>query len=94
MARYWPLSTGRIVPSHRSVRAMVDSTLARFRFPRRLGRPPLYARASGTVIHAGAAQGYGEPDPAGWLVIDHPQKLAVGAPNTATSSERLPVATT
>ena len=31
---------------------------------------PVYAIQSGTVIHAGAAQGYGGPDPAGWLVID------------------------
>ena len=31
---------------------------------------PVYAVQSGTVIYAGAAQGYGGPDPAGWLVID------------------------
>lgn len=31
---------------------------------------PVYACQAGTVIHAGAATGYGGPDPAGWLVID------------------------
>ena len=31
---------------------------------------PVYACQAGTVIHAGAASGYGGPDPAGWLVID------------------------
>lgn len=31
---------------------------------------PVYAIQSGEVIYAGAAQGYGGPDPAGWLVID------------------------
>ena len=31
---------------------------------------PVYACQAGTVIHAGAANGYGGPDPAGWLVID------------------------
>lgn len=32
----------------------------------------VYAAQGGTVIHAGAASGFGGPDPAGWLVIDHP----------------------
>lgn len=42
------------------------------------GRPggsanmPVYAAQGGTVIHSGAASGFGGPDPAGWLVIDHP----------------------
>lgn len=31
---------------------------------------PVYACQAGTVIYAGAASGYGGPDPAGWLVID------------------------
>lgn len=31
---------------------------------------PVYAVQSGTVVYAGAAQGYGGPDPAGWLVVD------------------------
>lgn len=31
---------------------------------------PVYAIQSGKVLYAGGAQGYGGPDPAGWLVID------------------------
>lgn len=33
---------------------------------------PVYAAQGGTVVHAGAASGFGGPDPAGWLVVDHP----------------------
>lgn len=33
---------------------------------------PVYAAQGGTVIHSGAASGFGGPDPAGWLVVDHP----------------------
>lgn len=32
----------------------------------------VFAAQGGTVIHSGAASGFGGPDPAGWLVIDHP----------------------
>lgn len=39
---------------------------------------PVYACRAGTVIHAGAASGYGGPDPAGWLVIDHPADAGGG----------------
>lgn len=31
---------------------------------------PVYAVQSGTVLFHGAAEGYGGPDPAGWIVID------------------------
>lgn len=33
---------------------------------------PVYAAQGGTVVHTGAASGFGGPDPAGWVVIDHP----------------------
>lgn len=33
---------------------------------------PVYAAQGGTVVYSGAASGFGGPDPAGWLVIDHP----------------------
>ncbi|AST21418.1 MULTISPECIES: GH25 family lysozyme [Corynebacterium] len=33
---------------------------------------PVYAAQGGTVVYAGAASGFGGPDPAGWVVIDHP----------------------
>ncbi|OBI00512.1 M23 family metallopeptidase [Mycobacterium sp. E2733] len=48
------------------------------------GRPggsanmPVYACQSGTVIYAGQAQGYGGPDPAGWLVIDSSHEQGSG----------------
>lgn len=32
----------------------------------------VYAAQGGTVVYAGAASGFGGPDPAGWLVVDHP----------------------
>lgn len=38
----------------------------------------VYAIRAGTVIHAGAASGYGGPDPAGWIVIDHPAEVGGG----------------
>ena len=68
--RYWPLGVGWVVtspfgPRGRGFHAGVD-------FGRAGGSAnmPVYAVQSGTVIYAGAAQGYGGPDPAGWLVID------------------------
>lgn len=36
------------------------------------GNDPVYAAQGGTVVHAGPASGFGGPDPAGWVVIDHP----------------------
>lgn len=39
---------------------------------------PVYAAQGGTVVHAGAASGFGGPDPAGWLVIDHPAADGAG----------------
>lgn len=71
-ARYWPLGVGRIVTSP------FGDTAGRLRphtgtdFGREGGSANMavYAVQAGTVIHAGAASGYGGPDPAGWLVID------------------------
>lgn len=68
--RYWPLGAGRTVTSPFGMRR------GGFHFGVDFGRNggsanmPVYAVQAGTVIHAGAAQGYGGPDPAGWLVID------------------------
>lgn len=39
---------------------------------------PIYAVKDGTVIMTGAAQGYGGPAPAGWIVIDHPASVGGG----------------
>lgn len=68
--RYWPLGAGRIVTSPFGPRS--GGFHAGVDFGRAGGSAgmPVYAVQSGTVIYAGAAQGYGGPDPAGWLVID------------------------
>lgn len=68
--RYWPLGQGRMVTSPFGPRA------GGFHYGTDFGRSsgsagmPVYAIQSGIVIYAGAAQGYGGPDPAGWLVVD------------------------
>lgn len=36
------------------------------------GGQPVYAAQGGSVVYCGAASGFGGPDPAGWVVIDHP----------------------
>ena len=42
------------------------------------GGDPVYAAQGGTVIYVGAADGFGGPDPAGWIVIDHPAADGAG----------------
>jgi len=39
---------------------------------------PVYAAQGGTVVFCGAASGFGGPDPAGWVVIDHPTEDGSG----------------
>jgi hypothetical protein len=71
--RYWPLGPGRIVTSPFGPRAGGFHYGTDFGFPGGSGGRMLYAIQSGTIIYAGAAQGYGGGDPAGlagWLVID------------------------
>lgn len=68
--RYWPLEQGRIVTSPFGPRAGEWHTGVDFGFPGGSAGRKVYAIQSGTVQYAGAADGYGGPDPAGWLVID------------------------
>lgn len=68
--KYWPLDAGRIVTSPFGPRDGGMHTGADFGFVGGSGGRAVYAVQSGTVIYAGAARGYGGPDPAGWLVID------------------------
>lgn len=70
--RYHPLGKGSIVTSRFGDTAGRPGphTGVDFGYPGGSGNRTVYAIQSGTVIHAGAAQGYGGPDPAGWLVID------------------------
>lgn len=70
MNRYWPLAAGRIVTSPYGPRDGGYHYGTDFGFPGGSAGKPVYAIQSGTVIYHGAAQGYGGPDPAGWLVID------------------------
>ena len=38
----------------------------------------VYAAQGGTVVYAGPASGFGGPDPAGWVVVDHPTEDGSG----------------
>ena len=69
-ARFWPLDKGRIVTSPFGPRSGGWHFGVDFGFPGGSANRPVYAIQSGTVLYAGAAQGYGSPDPAGWLVIN------------------------
>ena len=68
-ARFWPLEAGRIVTSPYGPRAGGFHYGVDFGFPGGSGGRPVYAIDDGTVLYCGAAQGYGGPDPAGWIVV-------------------------
>jgi len=68
--RFWPMKRGCIVTSPFGPRDGGFHTGVDFGWPDGSAGLPVYAIQSGTVIHAGAADGYGGPDPAGWLVVD------------------------
>lgn len=69
---YFPLAKGFIITSPFGDRA------GGFHYGTDFGKSggsaglPVYAVRGGTVLYAGPADGYGGPDPAGWIVIDHP----------------------
>lgn len=68
--RTYPLERGLIVTSPYGPRQGEFHTGVDFGYPGGSAGRPVHAVQAGTVIYAGAAQGYGGPDPAGWLVID------------------------
>jgi len=68
--RFWPVTPDRFVTSGFGPRDGGFHTGTDFGFHGGSGGRPVYAIQSGTVLYAGPAQGYGGPDPAGWLVID------------------------
>lgn len=68
-ARYWPLDRGRIVTSPYGPRAGGFHFGTDFGFPGGSANRPVYSIDDGTVLYSGAAQGYGGPDPAGWIVV-------------------------
>lgn len=76
--RFFPLEHGFLIASGFGPRDGGFHAGADFGWPGGSAGLPVYACAAGTVIYAGAAQGYGGPDPAGWLVIDHPTEAGGG----------------
>ncbi len=68
--RFWPVGFGNVITSPFGPRDGGFHTGVDFGWPGGASNKPVYAVQSGTVIHSGSAQGYGGPDPAGWLVID------------------------
>jgi murein DD-endopeptidase MepM/ murein hydrolase activator NlpD len=78
-ARFWPLSDERIITSGFGPRENGEfHTGMDFGRDGGSGDMPVYAIQAGTVIYAGAAAGYGGPDPAGWLVIDSTDAQGAG----------------
>ena len=67
--RFWPLERGRVVTSPYGDRAGGFHYGTDFGFPGGSGGRPVYAIDGGTVLYSGAADGYGGPDPAGWIVV-------------------------
>lgn len=61
-ARFWPLESGRIITSPFGPRDGDIHTGVDFGWPGGSAGKPVYAIQAGTVIFAGAAQGYGGPD--------------------------------
>ena len=71
--RYHPLQKGYVITSPFGWRAFDNAVHTGIDFGNPSGSSagwPVYAIQSGRVLYAGAAQGYGGPDPAGWIVID------------------------
>ncbi|AHH16597.1 putative peptidase [Nocardia nova SH22a] len=77
-ARYWPLGAGRIVTSGFGARPEGWHWGCDFGRDGGSGGMPVYAAQAGRVIYAGAASGFGGPDPAGWIVLDHPTEAGSG----------------
>lgn len=68
--RFWPLGEGRTVTSPFGQRSGGFHYGADFGRAGGSANMPVFACESGIVKFAGAAQGYGGPDPNGWLVVE------------------------
>lgn len=68
--RFWPVTADRFVTSPFGPRDGGFHSGVDFGFHGGSGDRPVFAIQSGTVQFSGPAQGYGGPDPAGWIVID------------------------
>ena len=75
---YYPLSKGSVVTSHFGPRWSAIHYGTDYGRDGGCGNNAVYAPQAGTVIYAGAATGFGGPDPAGWVVIDHPSEAGGG----------------
>ena len=69
-SRFWPVTADRFVTSPFGPRDGGFHSGVDFGFNGGSGGRPVFAIQSGTVQFSGPAQGYGGPDPAGWIVID------------------------
>jgi hypothetical protein len=69
-SRFWPVTADRFVTSPFGPRDGGFHSGVDFGFHGGSGDRPVFAIQSGTVQFSGPAQGYGGPDPAGWIVID------------------------
>lgn len=72
---FWPLGAGRIVTSPFGLRGSEWHSGVDFGRAGGSGGMAVYAPESGAVRYAGKADGYGGPDPAGWLVIECATKV-------------------
>jgi hypothetical protein len=68
--RFWPVTADRFITSPFGPRDGGFHSGVDFGFNGGSGGRPVFAVQSGTVMFSGPAQGYGGPDPAGWIVID------------------------
>lgn len=70
VGRFYPVTADSFVTSPFGPRDGGHHSGADFGFHGGAANRPVFAIQSGTVMFSGEAQGYGGPDPAGWLVID------------------------
>ncbi|UTN91193.1 lysin A, protease M23 domain [Gordonia phage PokyPuppy] len=79
--RYHPLKKGYVVTSPFGWRAYDNAVHQGIDFGASNGTAAgwdVFAIQAGTVLYSGAAQGYGGPDPAGWIVIDSDDSQGAG----------------
>lgn len=69
--RYMPMTEGAFVTSPYGPRGGTFHRGTDFGRVGGSGNNPIFAVADGVVSHAGPAQGFGGPYPAGWIVLDH-----------------------
>lgn len=76
--RYRPVPVGAVVTSGFGPRWGTEHRGTDFDWNLASREMPVYAAQGGSVVYSGAASGFGGPDPAGWLVIDHPTADGAG----------------